>query len=254
MPDNADKLAVTKVAFISGAAQRIGSEIARQLHSAGFSIALHYRHSAADAQTLADELCRDRADSCHIFQADLVSVNATRQLTEEVLARYGELSLLVNNASDFSPTPIEECTEAQFDNLMGSNLKGPYFLIKGLLPGLRRSSGSIVNILDVHAQRPLRRYNAYCAAKAGLASLTRSLALELGPDIRVNGVAPGAILWPNEGEDYDRATRQKVVAGTPLQRKGEPADIARTVLFLACDAPFITGQIISVDGGWSLAN
>jgi len=245
---------VAEVALITGAARRIGGEIARQLHRAGFTIALHYHTSVDQAQTLADELCRERSDSCHLFQADLESTTAVRQLAEDVLKRYDGLSLLVNNASDFSRALIDHCTEAQFDRLLDCNLKGPYFLIQTLLPGLRRSSGCIVNILDIHVQRPLRHFSAYCAAKAGLDSLTRGLALELGPEVRVNGIAPGAILWPDSDENYDEATRQKILANTPLKRKGEPADIARTVQFLACDAPFITGDIITVDGGWSLAN
>jgi pteridine reductase len=167
---------------------------------------------------------------------------------------YPCLDLLVNNASGFDATPMATCTEAQFDAMLGSNLKGPYFLIQALLTPLRRSpAGSIVNILDVHVERPLRHYNAYCAAKAGLASLTRSLALELGPDLRVNGVAPGAILWPDGEEAYDSGTRQETVEKTPLRRTGDPSDIARTVGFLACDAPFVTGQVIAVDGGRSLA-
>ena len=247
-----------KVALITGAAQRIGSEIARHLHRAGFTIALHYRNSSDQAQKLADELCLERPDSCHLFQADLHSLDEIRQLAEEVMQRYSGLSVLVNNASGFNHTPIEDCTAAQFDSLIGSNLKGPYFLIQALLPGLRQASGCIINILDIHTQRPLRHFNAYCAAKAGLASLTRGLALELGPEIRVNGVAPGAILWPDDGadadENYDETTRQEILENTPLKRKGEPGDIARTVHFLACDAPFITGDIITVDGGWSLAN
>jgi pteridine reductase len=242
------------VALITGGAQRIGSEIARHLHAAGFTIALHYRSSAEQAQSLAAELCGERPDSCQLFQADLEFLPSVRQLAADVLAHYGSLAALVNNASGFNPTPIEHCTEAQFDSMLGSNLKGPYFLIQAVLPGLRQSSGCIVNILDVHVQRPLRHFNAYGAAKAGLASLTRSLALELGPAIRVNGVAPGAILWPEGDEAYDEEARQKTVAGTPLKRMGEPADIARTVKFLACDAPFITGTVITVDGGRSLGN
>jgi pteridine reductase len=241
------------VALITGGAQRIGSEIVRHLHSTGFTIALHYRSSAEQAQALAAQLCSQRPDSCHLFQADLESIPELRQLAADVLSQYGELALLVNNASGFHSTPIHSCTEAQFDSMLGSNLKGPYFLIQALLPGLQQAGGCIVNILDVHVERPLLHFNAYCAAKAGLASLTRSLALELGPVVRVNGVAPGAILWPDDDEAYDQATRRDTVASTPLQRMGEPADIARTVKFLACDAPFITGSVICVDGGRSLA-
>jgi len=175
-----------------------------------------------------------------------------RALAGQLLASYLAIDLLVNNASGFAPTPIEHCTEAEFDAMLGANLKGPYFLIQGLLPALREGGGSIVNIIDVHATHPLRNFNAYCSAKAGLASLTRSLAVELAPNIRVNGVAPGAILWPDGTAEYDEAARKNTIERTPLQRLGEPTDIAKAVRYLACDAPFVTGQIIAVDGGRTL--
>jgi pteridine reductase len=241
-------------ALVTGAAQRIGSEIARELHAAGFDIALHYRSSTRAATSLADGLNAVRSGSCKLFRADLAIAGEVHRLGDELAEAYDNLDLLVNNASGFEPTPITTCTEAEFDAMIDANLKGPYFLVKTLLPMLRQARGGIINILDVHVEQPLPEFNAYCAAKAGLASLTRSLAVELGPDIRVNGVAPGAILWP-EGEDaYDAATRKKTVASTPLRRIGEPADVARTVRFLACDAPFITGQVITVDGGKSLTS
>lgn len=240
-------------ALVTGAAQRIGREVAYRLHREGFAIALHYRHSETGAMALADELNNHRADSCAIFQADLAEIPQVQRLGAEISGHFGQLDLLVNNASGFEPTPIEQCTEAQFDALLGSNLKGPYFLVQALLPALRKAGGSIVNLIDVHAERPLRDFNAYCAAKAGLASLTRSLALELGPEIRVNGVAPGAILWPEDDAAYDAAARERIVGATPLGRLGDPADIARTVAFLAQDAPFITGQVLAVDGGWGLS-
>lgn len=244
-----------KIALVTGAAQRIGSEIARHLHARGFDIALHYRSSGQAAQELAGDLCRLRGGSCRLFQADLASAEGARHLGNAVADSYPHLDLLVNNASGFDATPLATCTEEEFDVMLGANLKGPYFLIQALLPSLRGApAGSIVNILDVHVERPLRNYNAYCAAKAGLASLTRSLALELGPGLRVNGVAPGAILWPGDDVAYDSQTRRRTVAQTPLKRIGEPADIARTVGFLACDAPFITGQVIAVDGGRGLAD
>ena len=151
------------------------------------------------------------------------------------------------------PRPLESCTEAQFDAMLGANLKGPYFLIQALLPALREAGGGVVNIIDIHAERPLRDFNAYGAAKAGLASLTRSLALELGPEIRVNAVSPGAILWPEGDEGFDDTERKLTIERTPLGRLGDPCDIARTVRFLACEAPFITGQVIAVDGGRGLA-
>jgi len=241
-----------KVAVITGGAKRIGRVIAEHLHSIGFDIALHYRNSVGSAQALADELCARRAGSCQLFEADLEDHAQVGTLATELLTHYPAIDLLVNNASGFAPTPIEACTPAQFDSMLVSNLRAPYFLIQGLLPALRCGGASIVNILDAHADRPLRHFNAYSAAKAGLASLTRSLAVELGPDIRVNGIAPGAILWPEANDTYDTAARDRVVANTPLQRMGDPTDIARVVAFLACDAPFITGQVIVVDGGRSL--
>lgn len=243
-----------KVAVVTGGAQRIGRVIAQHLHRIGFDIALHYHSSFDSAQVLADELGKQRAGSCQLFQADLRDQAQVNTLARELLERYSSIELLVNNASGFSPTPIESCSWLQFDSMVASNLRAPYFLIQGLLPGLRSGGANIINILDVHVDRPLRQFNAYCAAKAGLASLTRSLAVELGPDIRVNGIAPGAILWPEGSDTYEKSARDSTVANTPLKRVGDPTDIARTVAFLACDAPFITGQVIVVDGGRSLVS
>ncbi len=245
---------MSRVAVVTGGAKRIGRAIAIHLHTLGFDIALHYRSSATAAQTLADELQQVRAGSCHLFQADLEDAAQVSALGESLLAKYASIDVLVNNASGFEPTPVEDCTQAQFESMLGSNLRGPYFLVQGLLPALRAGGGSIINILDVHVDRPLPHFNAYGAAKAGLASLTRSLAVELGPDIRVNGIAPGAILWPEGDDAYSEAARERTVANTPLQRLGDPTDIARTVEFLACSAPFITGQVIVVDGGRSLVS
>lgn len=243
---------VAKVALVTGGARRIGRAIAMHLHAMGFDIALHYRSSASAAQELADELLSARSDSCRLFSADLEDPAQVSALAKSLVAEYERLDVLVNNASGFEPTPLEECTQAQFDSMLDSNLRGPYFLMQGLLPALRGGGASIINILDVHVDRPLPRFNAYGAAKSGLASLTRSLAVELGPEIRVNGIAPGAILWPDGDDAYDEASRQRTLAETPLQRLGDPVDIARTVEFLACDATFITGQVIVVDGGRSL--
>lgn len=243
-----------KVAVVTGGAKRIGRAIAEHLHGMGFDIALHYRSSVDSAQMLADELCERRAGSCQLFEADLEDQTQVDTLAAALLAQYPAIDLLVNNASGFSPTPIEACTPAQFDSMLASNLRAPYFLIQGLLPALQRGRATIVNILDAHADRPLRHFNAYSAAKAGLASLTASLAVELGPDIRVNGIAPGAILWPEDNDAYDAVARDRILARTPLQRMGDPTDIARVVAFLACDAPFITGQVIVVDGGRSLVS
>jgi pteridine reductase len=244
---------MAKIAVVTGAAQRIGAEIARELHRSGFDIALHYRNSADKAAALVAQLNAKRAGSCHCYRADLASMADIRQLGHAIIATQGGVDLLVNNASGFAATPLQECSEEQFDSMLSSNLKGPYFLIQQLLPALRISKGNVVNIVDVHAEHPLKNYNAYCAAKAGLASLTRSLALELGPDIRVNGVAPGAIIWPEDKTDYMDQELERTLARTPLARMGEPADIARAVRFLACEAPFVTGQILAVDGGRTLA-
>lgn len=244
---------IGRVAVVTGGARRIGRAIALHLHNRGFDIALHYRDSLDSAQALADDLCNDRAESCVLFRADLGDTEQVDSMSRDVVARYGTVDLLVNNASGFSPTPIETCSPREFDTMLNANLRGPYFLVQGLLPALQPGA-SIVNLLDVHVDRPLRHYNAYCAAKAGLASLTRSLALELAPDIRVNGVAPGAILWPEEEGSYDAAMRRKTIEMTPMQRLGDPQDIASTVAFLACDAPFVTGQTITVDGGRGLAD
>lgn len=246
------------VAVVTGGARRIGRAIVEHLHGRGFDIALHYNNSRDSAQALADALCTQRADSCRLLRADLLDAAQVSALAHELLAQYPAIALLVNNASGFAPTPIDAATPAQFDRMLDSNLRAPYFLIQGVLPGLRspnlEGGGSIVNILDAHLERPLRHYNAYTAAKAGLASLTRSLAVELAPQVRVNGIAPGAILWPEDDAAFDSAARDALVARTPLQRLGDPGDIARAVGFLACDAPFVTGQVIVVDGGRSLVS
>lgn len=243
---------VKKVAVVTGGAKRIGRAIASYLHSLGFDIAVHYRSSSGCAQSLVDELCRVRPDSCRMFQADLQSPAQIESLAKDLLAHYPAIDLLVNNASSFEPSPMASSTVEQFDSLLETNLRGPYFLIQGLLPGMQTGRASIVNLLDMHVDLPLPHFNLYGATKAGLASLTRSLAVELGPQIRVNGVAPGAILWPEGDDSYDEAMREHTLQQTPLKRLGEPLDIARVVGFLACEAPFITGQVITVDGGRSL--
>lgn len=245
---------MARVAVVTGGARRIGRAIATLLHDRGYDIALHYRASVTEATALEKALNAARADSCTLFRADIATIEGAATLAAEVSARHTGVDLLVNNASSFDPTPIATCTEAQFDAMLDSNLKGPYFLIQGLLPALRRGGGSIVNLLDVHIDRPLRDFNAYGAAKAGLAALTRSLAVELGPDIRVNGISPGAILWPEGDAAYDAATREQTIAATPLGRLGDPSDIARAVAFLADEAPFVTGQVIPVDGGRGLTD
>jgi pteridine reductase len=236
--------------LITGAAKRIGACIARTLHENGANIAIHYRGSANDAEQLAAELNNARADSAFTAQADLLDTPRLAGLVDEVLAHTGRLDVLLNNASSFYPTPLDEVTEAHWDDLLGTNLKAPLFLSQAAAPHLRKTHGMIINMVDIHAQRPLKNHPVYGAAKAALGMLTRSLARDLAPEIRVNGVSPGAILWPEDG--MTKQIEQSILKQVPLKRTGEPADIARTILFLVKDAPYITGQIIAVDGGRSI--
>ncbi len=246
MSENLDN----KVALVTGAARRIGAAIVRKLHGNGARVAIHYRGSAADAEALAKELNELRTDSAAAFQLDLQATDDLPGLVADVADWGGGLDILVNNASTFYPTPPGEITTEQWDELIGSNLKAPLFLAQAAISELRKSSGVIINIVDIHAQRPLRDHAVYGAAKAGLAMLTRSLAKDLAPDIRVNGVSPGAILWPED--DMSDATKKSILAQIPLGRSGTPDDIAGCVLYLARDADYVTGQIIAVDGGRSM--
>jgi len=239
------------VALITGAARRIGATIARRLHQVGYRVVIHYQHSEQDAQQLAAELNQQRPDSAICLQADLCDNDALDPLALAAQQQWRRLDLLVNNASSFYPTPIAQINDADWNALIGSNLKAPLWLSKALAPMLRQQQGSIVNIVDVHAQRPLQNYPLYSIAKAGLAMLTQSLAKELAPHIRVNGVAPGPILPPEGAAKRDPATEQLTLDKTLLRRYGTPDDIADTVLFLAQQS-FITGQIIAVDGGKSI--
>ena len=236
-------------ALITGAGRRIGAVVADTLHAAGANIAIHYRSSDEDARALQSQLEARRADSTLLLQGDVLDTPALPGLVERLIAHSGRLDILVNNASSFYPTPLGHVTEADWDDLIGSNLKAPLFLSQAALPHLRDSKGLIVNMVDIHAQRPLRDHAVYGPAKAGLVMLTRQLARDLGPEVRVNGVAPGAILWPEEG--MSDAVKASIIRQVPLKRVGDPTDIARTILFLAKDAPYITGQIIAVDGGRS---
>jgi pteridine reductase len=245
-----DDISQAPVVLVTGAARRVGAEIARHLHAKGARVALHCRHSRAEADALADALNALRPGSAAVFVADLLETVALQGLVEAVVQRFGRLDGLVNNASSFFPTALGEINEAAWADLIGSNLKAPLFLAQSAVPYLRNHGGGIVNIVDIHAERPLKGYPLYCAAKAGLQGLTRALALELAPHIRVNGVAPGAIEWPEDGQ-FEQTEREAIVAHTLLGRVGSPADIARTVGFLLFDAPYITGQIIAVDGGRS---
>lgn len=241
-----------KVILVTGGAKRVGAAIVRRLHASGASVVIHYRSASGEAEALQAELESVRAGSAVLAQADLLDTARLPELARVAVKRFGRLDALVNNASSFYPTPIGEITAANWDDLVGTNLKAPLFLAQAAAEALRATNGAIVNISDIHAERPLRNYVVYCVAKAGLVGLTRSLARELGPQVRVNGIAPGPILWPDDGS-FDEALRQRVVANTLLKRSGEPEDIARTVQFLIADAPYITGQIIAVDGGRSIS-
>lgn len=238
-----------KWALITGAARRVGAEIATVLHAQGAGVAIHYRGSADHALTLVRQLNERRPDSALAVQADLVQTTQLGSLIDTVTGHAGRLDILINNASSFYPTPLVSITESQWTDLIGTNLKAPLFLAQAALPHLKATRGVIINIVDIHAIRPLRDHTAYGAAKAGLAFLTRALARDLAPDIRVNGVAPGAILWPDGG--VSDSMRDTVLRQIPLKRVGEPADIAGCVLYLARDATYVTGQIIAVDGGRS---
>lgn len=239
-----------KVVLVTGAARRVGEAIARHLHGAGATVALHYRHAATEAQALAAEFEALRPGSAACLQADLLDTASLPGLVEGVLERFGRLDGLVNNASSFFPTPLGDITEASWDDLVGSNFKAPLFLTQAAAPALAASCGAVVNITDIHAERPLAGYALYCAAKGALLTLTRALAVELGPAVRVNAVAPGPILWP-AGDDFPAAARAAIVDHTLLKREGSPDDIARAVRFLLAEATYVTGQVINVDGGRS---
>lgn len=239
-----------RTALVTGGARRVGAAIARRLHAAGANVVLHYRDSAADADALAAELNAARGKSAATVKAELLAPIAPRSLVSTALERFGGLDLLVNNASSFFPVAVGAIEASHWEELMGSNLRAPLFIAQEAAPHLAAREGSIVNIVDIHAERPLKGYPVYSIAKAGLAALTRSLALELAPKVRVNGVAPGAIAWPEDGQ-FDPVERSRVLATTPLARIGSPEDVAQAVHFLAC-APYVTGQIVAVDGGRSI--
>lgn len=239
-----------KVALVTGAAHRIGAQIARCLHGQGMDIVLHYRGSEVAARTLAAELALSRPDSVLLHRADLNRCHEFPGLIERIRAFRGRLDVLVNNASGFYPTPFDDAGEEQWEDLMGSNLKGPFFLTKAAAPLLRAASGCVVNLVDIHAERPLKDYPIYSIAKAGNAMMVKALARELGPQVRVNGIAPGAVLWPEQTPD--EGVKQEILARTALERAGTPMDIARALIFLVRDADYITGQIITVDGGRTL--
>ena len=247
----ADLPATTAPAIlVTGAARRVGAAIAVALHNAGARVVLHARQSVAAAEALAQRLNAERADSVRVVSADLLDTAAIAPMVAEALSAFGRIDGLVCNASSFFPTPIGSIDEAAWHDLVGSNFKAPLFLAQAVAPYLRASGGNIVNITDIHAERPLAGYPLYAAAKGALLTLTRALAIELAPEVRVNAVAPGAILWPEDGQFPD-AERDAIVKHALLKRAGTPEDIARTVRFLMLDAPYITGQVINVDGGRS---
>jgi pteridine reductase len=239
------------VALITGGAKRVGAVIARTLHAAGYDLALHCRHSMDEAAALATELEAQRRDSVLILQAELADIGALPQLVDDTLTRYGQLDALINNASAFYPTPVGTATATQWNELFASNAQAPFFLTQAAAPALRATHGAVVNIVDIYATRALADHPIYVMAKSALVAMTRTLALDLSPEIRVNGVAPGAVMWPSDGKPYD--DQQAMLARTPLGRAGTPEDVASAVLWLLRDAPFVTGQIIPVDGGRSVS-
>lgn len=248
---NADSQA--KTILITGGAKRVGATIARHLHRAGANVVVHYHTSHEAAIALQAELNALRANSAAIVQANLLDTDLLPSLVHASLQAFGRLDGLVNNASSYYPSRLGQITQAQWEDLMGSNLKAPLFLSQAAAPALLESHGCIVNITDMHIERPKKNYLVYSAAKAGLVSLTKSLAQELAPHVRVNAVAPGPVLWPDDNEEFDTQYRNVVVNQTLLKRSGEPDDIAKAVKFLMFDAPFITGHVLAVDGGRHLS-
>ena len=238
--------------LVTGGAKRVGAAIVRRLHREGADIMLHYRGSEREANALRSELNATRANSVALVQADLLDHAGLAEIVRNAVNRFDRLDALVNNASTFFPTPVGDMTQTTWESLIGTNLRAPLFLSQAAAPHLKKTGGAIVNITDIHAERPLKNYVIYSIAKAGLAGLTRSLARELGPEVRVNGVAPGPIVWPDDGS-FDEVARQRVVSNTILRRTGDPDDIARAVYYLIAEAPYVTGQIIAVDGGRSIS-
>ena len=239
-----------KVALITGGSRRLGGATARELHACGMRLVIHYRDSSAAAEALRAELCGKRADSVVLIRGDLRETAKVKNLVRQAAAELGRLDALINNASAFTPTPLKSAGENDWQLIMDTNLKAPFFLSQAAAPYLKKTRGAIVNIADIYADRPLPEHSLYCASKAGLVSLTKSLALELGPEVRVNAISPGAILWPEN--DTDELAHQRLVSRTPLKSAGEAADIARMVRFLLQDAAFVSGQVIAVDGGRSV--
>lgn len=246
-----DRFKMTQVALVTGAARRVGACIARQLHQMGMNIAIHYNHSQSAAEELCNELNKLRVDSAITCRASLNEILTLPRLIETVTAKWGRLDLLVNNASSFYPTPLGQVTETAWDDLQASNIKGAFFLSQAAYPHLKTAQGAIINITDIHAQKPLKNYAAYTIAKAGLKMMTKALAREMAPAVRVNGVAPGSMIWPEAKNELSDAQKQEIIERTLLKKHGQPEDIAETVCFLY-RSKYITGQIIAVDGGASI--
>jgi pteridine reductase len=241
-----------KVVLITGGAKRLGATICRRLHGTGASLMLHYRASAGEARLLQAELNHQRKDSVALIQADLLDLGKLPSLIDQTIQIFGRLDAVVNNAASFYPTPVGEITPDDWETLIGANLRAPLFIAQAAAPALRKTQGAIVNITDIHAERPLKNYVLYSIAKAGLVGLTRSLARELAPEVRVNAVAPGPILWPDD-DTFDELSRQRIISHTPLKREGTPEDIAKAVHFLLAEATYVTGETINVDGGRHVA-
>ena len=241
-----------KVVLITGGAKRVGASICRLLHAHGAKLMIHYRSSLNEARSLQSELNLKRPNSVAIIQGDLLNLAVLPSLVQETVQHFGKLDVLINNASSYYSTELGTIHEEEWHDLMGSNLKAPLFLSQAAAPELRKQQGCIVNITDMHVERPKKGYIVYSVAKAGLVTLTKSLAHELSPEVRVNAVAPGPVMWPENNPQFDEVYRQRVISQTLLKRIGEPDDIAKAVKFLIQDAPFMTGQIIAVDGGRSL--
>lgn len=239
-----------RAVLVTGAARRVGAAIVRGFHARGADVCIHCHQSIHEAERLRDELNGRRADSATVVAADVLNVAALPAIVAAAITAFGRLDVLVNNASSFYPTPLGAVSATEWDDLMGTNLRAPFFLAQAAAPHLRAARGLIVNMIDIHAQRPLPRHPVYSSAKAGLVMLTRALARELGPEVRVNGIAPGPILWPEHG--LDSHLKDEIVAKTLLKRSGSPQDIVRAILFFAHDAPYVTGQILAVDGGRSV--
>lgn len=241
-----------KVVLITGGARRVGASISRLLHAGGANLMMHYRSSAAEARALQAELNLQRPNSVAIIQGDLLNLPVLPSLVQETISHFGRLDVLINNASSYYATEIGEIDEEHWEDLIGSNLRAPLFLSQAAAPELRKQHGCIINITDMHAERPKKGYIIYSVAKAGLVTLTKSLAQELSPEVRVNAVAPGPVMWPENNPQFDEVYRQRVISQTLLKRIGGGDDVAKAVRFLIQDAPFITGQVIAVDGGRSL--